>query len=152
NFAVHKPANVTHEQACGVPASFLAMYLAFEWAGVGPGERILIPAATGTNALVAVQLARLAGAEVIATAGSPAKVEFLAGIGIPDAIDYGRADVVEEVRRRTGGRGVDVVVNTLGGDAIQQGLRTLAPEGRYVELAVFGLQASRSLDLSGLVD
>src|SRR5206468_9355521 len=72
NFAVHKPANVTHEQACGVPASFLAMYLAFEWAGVGPGERILIPAATGTNALVAVQLARLAGAEVIATAGSPA--------------------------------------------------------------------------------
>ena len=152
DFVVHKPASISHEQACGFPAAFLAMYLAFEWAQVRAGERVLIPAATGTNALVAVQLAGLAGAEVIATAGSRRKVDFLTGIGVRDAIDYQRADVVAEVRDRTQGRGVDVVINTLGGQAIQQGLSVLAPEGRYVEIAVFGLQTSGPLDLSRLVD
>lgn len=152
SFVVRKPANVSHEEACGFPAAFLAMYLAFEWAQVRSGERVLIPAATGTNALIAVQLAQLAGAEVVATAGSPAKVDYLAGIGVPDAIDHERADVVAEVLGRTGGRGVDVVINTLGGRAIQQGLSVLAPEGRYVEIAVFGLQSSGPLDLSRLVD
>ncbi len=152
NFAVRKPANISHEEACGFPAAFLAMYLAFEWAQVRAGERVLVPGATGTNALIAVQLAQLAGAEVVATAGSPAKVDFLAGIGMREAIDHERADVVAEVLARTGGRGVDVVINTLGGRAIQQGLSVLAPEGRYVEIAVFGLQSSGPLDLSRLVD
>ncbi|WP_432103583.1 SDR family NAD(P)-dependent oxidoreductase [Streptomyces sp. bgisy091] len=152
NFAVRKPANITHEEACGFPVAFLAMYLAFERAGVRPGERVLIPAATGTNGLVAVQLAQLAGAEIVATAGSQHKIDHLARMGVGDAIDHQRHDVVEEVLRRTGGRGVDVVVNTLGDGATQQGLNVLAPEGRYVEIAVFGLQSSGGLDLSRLVD
>ncbi|MFF3781142.1 SDR family NAD(P)-dependent oxidoreductase [Streptomyces sp. NPDC001933] len=152
NFAVRKPANVTHEEACGFPVAFLAMCLAFERAGVQPGERVLIPAATGTNGLVAVQLAQSAGAEIIATAGAQHKLDHLARMGVRDAIDHQRQDVVSEVLRRTGGRGVDVVVNTLGDGATQQGLNVLAPEGRYVEIAVFGLQASGGIDLSRLVD
>ncbi|MFF0487657.1 ACP S-malonyltransferase [Nocardia sp. NPDC004068] len=152
DFVVAKPPQVSHEQACGFPVAFLAMYLAFERAAVQPGDRVLIPSATGTNGLIAIQLARLAGAEVIATASTAHKIEYLRGLGITDAIDHRRTDVVSEVLRRTSGAGVDVVVNTQGGNAIQQGLDVLAPEGRYVETAVFGLQATAGLDLSHLVD
>ncbi|MEG8178092.1 ACP S-malonyltransferase [Nocardia terpenica] len=152
DFVVAKPDNVSHEQACGFPVAFLAMYLAFERAGVRPGDKVLIPAATGTNGLVAVQLARLAGARVVATAGGQHKIDYLTRMGVPDAIDHSRADVVSEVLRRTDGVGVDVVINTRGGSATQEGLRVLAPEGRYVEIAVFGLQSSGGLDLSRLVD
>ncbi|WP_053913132.1 SDR family NAD(P)-dependent oxidoreductase [Streptomyces sp. TP-A0875] len=151
-FVVHKPARLTHEEACGMPVAFLAMWLAFERAGVRAGDRVLIRAATGTNGLVAVQLARAAGAEVIATAGGPRKVAHLAGMGVTDPIDHERYDVVEEVRRRTGGAGADVVVNTLGNGATQEGLDLLAPDGRYVEIAVFGLQAAGGLDLSRMID
>ncbi|HWM05836.1 MAG TPA: zinc-binding dehydrogenase, partial [Actinophytocola sp.] len=151
DFVVAKPPNVSHEEACGFPVAFLAMYLAFERAAVRAGERVLIPAATGTNGLIAVQLAQLAGAEVVATAGAPHKIEYLARLGVPDAIDHEREDVVAEVLRRTGGTGVDVVVNTLG-EATQQGLNVLAPDGRYVEIAVLGLTTGRGLDLSRLVD
>ncbi|NUR60148.1 MAG: zinc-binding dehydrogenase, partial [Catenulispora sp.] len=152
NLAVHKPAGLSHEEACGLPVAFLAMNLALERAAVAPGERVLIPSATGTNGLMAVQLAQHLGAEVIATAGSPRKVEFLAGLGVADAIDHSAGDVAEQVLRRTGGRGVDVVVNTQGGDALQTGINLLAPDGRYVEIAVFGLQSSGRVDLSHLVD
>ncbi|GAA2614045.1 SDR family NAD(P)-dependent oxidoreductase [Streptomyces axinellae] len=152
DFAVAKPAHVSHEAACGFLVPFLAMYLAFERAAVRPGERVLVPAATGTTGLIAVQLAGLAGAEVIATAGGEHKIAHLAGLGVREAIDHRHADVVGEVLRRTGGVGVDVVVNTLGDGAAQQGIDVLAPDGRYVEIAVFGLQASSGPDLSRLVD
>ncbi|MFI8356845.1 SDR family NAD(P)-dependent oxidoreductase [Streptomyces cyaneofuscatus] len=151
-FVVRKPANLTHEEACGMPVAFLAMSLAFERAAVQPGERVLIRAATGTNGLMAVQLAQLAGAEIIATAGSRNKVDHLIAMGISDPIDHLTHDVVEEVLRRTEGRGVDVVINTLGNGATQEGLNLLAPDGRYVEIAVFGLQASGGLDLSRMVE
>ncbi|WP_152442612.1 SDR family NAD(P)-dependent oxidoreductase [Nocardiopsis kunsanensis] len=152
SFAVRKPSNVTHEEACGFPVGFLAMYLALERAGIREGEHVLVEAATGTNGLMAVQLAGIAGAEVIATAGSAAKVDFLAGLGLTDPIDHSRSDVAEQVMRRTGGRGVDVVVNTRADGALQRGIDLLAPEGRYVEIAVFGLQASGGVDLSRMVD
>ncbi len=151
-FVVRKPANLTHEEACGMPVAFLAMSLAFERAAVRPGERVLIRAATGTNGLMAVQLAQLAGAEIIATAGSRHKVDHLIAMGISDPIDHLAHDVVGEVLRRTEGRGVDVVINTLGNGATQEGLNLLAPDGRYVEIAVFGLQASGGLDLSRMVE
>jgi acyl transferase domain-containing protein/D-arabinose 1-dehydrogenase-like Zn-dependent alcohol dehydrogenase/acyl carrier protein len=152
SFVVAKPASVSHEEACGFPVAFLAMYLAFERARPLEGERVLIPAATGTNGLIAVQLAQLAGAEVIATAGGPRKVDHLAAMGVHEVIDHNQVDFAEEVLRRTGGHGVDVVVNALGDGALQKGLNVLAPDGRYVEIAVFGLQSSGAVDLSRLVD
>jgi len=151
-FVVRKPANVTHEQACGFPVAFLAMYLAFERARPEAGESVLIPAATGTNGLLAVQLAQLAGAEVIATAGGGHKIDHLASLGVADAIDHSQVDFADEVLRRTGGRGVDVVINALGDGALQKGLNVLAPDGRYIEIAVFGLQSSGGVDLSRLMD
>ena len=152
SFVVRKPANISHEEACGFPVAFLAMYLALERAAVVAGDRVLIPSATGTLGLMAVQLAKLSGARVLATAGTQRKVDFLSSLGVDDAINYRDVELVEEVRRRTGGEGVDVVIDTVGGDVMQQCLSVVAPEGRYVEIAVFGLQASGGVDLSRFVE
>jgi acyl transferase domain-containing protein/NADPH:quinone reductase-like Zn-dependent oxidoreductase/acyl carrier protein len=152
NFVVKKPRNVSHEEACGFPVAFLAMYLAFERAQVKKGERILIQAATGTNGLMAVQLAQLVGAEIFATVGSNRKVEFLKRMGIENTINHREVDFADEILRRTAGEGVDIVINTVSGETLQKGLDILAPEGRYVEIAVFGLQASKSVNLSRLID
>src|SRR5262249_37544599 len=105
SFVVQKPLNITHEEACGVPAAFLAMYLALEKAEVKKGEKVLIQAATGTNGLIAVQLAQLMGAEVIATAGSPAKLAFLERMGVAHAVNYLRSDFADAVRQCTNGYG-----------------------------------------------
>lgn len=152
SFVVAKPRNVSHAEACGFPVAFLAMYLGFERANVQRGEKVLIQAATGTNGLVAVQLARAAGAEILATAGSAAKAEYLLELGVQHVIDYSKQDIAREVAALTGGRGVDVVISTMGGQFLQQGLDSLAPEGRYIELAVFGLQATGTVNLAHLVD
>ncbi|MFJ6215668.1 SDR family NAD(P)-dependent oxidoreductase [Streptomyces sp. NPDC092296] len=148
DFAVAKPASVPHEEACGVPAAHLTMSLAFDTARPRPGETVLITGATGNNGLIGVQLAQALGARVIATAGSPHKVEHLRSLGVYGAVDHRAEDVAARVRELTGGAGADVVVNTLGGDVIQQALRALGPNGRYVETAVFGLQSAGALDLS----
>lgn len=151
DFIVPKPASVPHEVACGVPAGYLAMSVALDLAGVRAGETVLITGASGNNGTIAAQLARRIGARVLGTASTPAKVAHLVGVGV-EGICHRDEDIVAAVARLTGDRGADVVINTLGGDAIQSGLRALAPNGRYVETAVFGLQAAGPLDLSSLVD
>lgn len=152
SLVVPKPDHLSHEEACGMPAAFLSMYIALEKAGIQPGDRVFIPAAAGTNGLIAVQLAHLAGAEVFASASTEEKLEALRQMGVNHLINHQKENVVTEILHRTGGRGVDIVINTIAGPSIQQGLNVLAPEGRYVEIAVFGLQTSGGLDLSRLVD
>lgn len=149
---VHKPPNVTHEEACGFPAAFLSTYMAFEKAQVTEHDTIYIPTATGTNGLVAVQLAQYIGADIYASAGFQHKLDYLQRLGVKHLINYQQEDVEETILQMTNQRGVDVVINTVAGESIQKGLNILAPEGRYVELAVFGLQSSEKLDLSNLVN
>jgi len=151
-FVVRKPKNVSFEDACGFPAAFIAMYLAFERAAVKRGERVLIQGATGSNGLIAVQLAQLAGAEIFATAGSPKKADFLTRMGVAHAINYREVDFAEEVLRCTDDEGVDIIIDVVGGEALKKGLSILAPDGRYVDLAVFGLQMSKEVDLSKLIN
>lgn len=152
DLAAKKPAHISFTDACGFPVAFLAMYLAFERAQVRAKERIFIQAATGTNGLIALQLARLLDAEIYATAGSPQKLEFLKQMGISQVFDHNDPNLAELVNRRTNNRGVDVVISTMGGAMLQTGLDVLAPEGRYVELAVFGLQAAKGVSLSRFVN
>ncbi|SIO84432.1 SDR family NAD(P)-dependent oxidoreductase [Nocardiopsis sp. JB363] len=152
DFVVRKPAGVSHEDACGLPAAHLAMSLALDTAGLRAGETVVITGAAGNNGLVAVQLARGRDARVIGTAGSPAKVEYLRSLGV-EALNYAEDDLPARLRELTGGAetGADVVINTLGGEAIQQAMRLVGPGGRYVETAVFGLRATGPLDLSAFV-
>lgn len=96
------------------------------------GETMLVHAGAGGVGSAAVQLAVAAGARVLATAGGPEKVEVCRKMGAELAIDYTAGDFVDPVKDATGGRGVDVVVDPVGGDVFDRSLRCLAWEGRLV--------------------
>ncbi|WP_067470167.1 type I polyketide synthase [Actinomadura macra] len=123
-------------QAATVPVAYLtAWYGLVDLAGVGAGESVLVHAATGGVGMAAVQIARYLGAEVYATA-SPGKHAVLERMGVDEthrasSRDLGFEDVV---RRATGGRGVDVVLNSLAGEFTDASLRLLADGGRFVEM------------------
>ncbi|MEJ2694269.1 MAG: beta-ketoacyl synthase N-terminal-like domain-containing protein, partial [Candidatus Thiodiazotropha sp.] len=151
HLVVVKPDNVSPEEACAFPVVFLTVHQVFERARPQAGEKVLIQTAAGGVGLIAVQMALEAGAEVFATAGSSAKLDYLRKLGVHHVINYRQEDFAERIRELTNGEGVDVVVNTLAGDAIQKGLDILAPWGRYVEIAMTALKFSAKLDLSRLV-
>nr|BAP05590.1 CalB [uncultured Candidatus Entotheonella sp.] len=145
-----KSANLSFEEACSLPIVTLTMLHAFRKADLQPGERILIQTAAGGVGLAAVQLAQHAGAEIYATAGSQAKLDYLRDLGVPHLINYRESDFEAELLRLTGGEGVDVVINTLSGDSIQKGLNCLRQGGRYIEIAMAALKSTRSVDISVL--
>jgi acyl transferase domain-containing protein/acyl carrier protein len=130
-----KPPNLSAEEAASIPIAFLtAEYALGHLARLGRGERVLIHAAAGGVGLAAVQLAQRAGAEVFATASSPAKRDFLSSLGVRHVMNSRSLDFAGEVRSRTGGEGVDVVLNSLAGEFIPKSLHTLRPRGRFVEI------------------
>ncbi|MEV0408779.1 SDR family NAD(P)-dependent oxidoreductase [Actinoallomurus sp. NPDC050550] len=123
-------------EAAGVPVAFLtAWYGLVDLGGLRAGESVLIHAATGGVGMAAVRIARHLGAEVFATAG-PGKQQVLAEMGIDEAHRASSRDLAFEdvVRRATGGRGVDVVLNALAGEFTDASLRLLAGGGRFIEM------------------
>ncbi|QPI60283.1 SDR family NAD(P)-dependent oxidoreductase [Streptomyces malaysiensis subsp. malaysiensis] len=130
------PAGWTDAQAASVPVAFLtAWYGLVELGGLQAGESVLIHAATGGVGMAAVRIARHLGAEVYATA-SPGKHTVLEEMGIDEAHRASSRDLdFEEVfRGATGGRGVDVVLNSLAGPFVDASLRLLAESGRLMEM------------------
>lgn len=101
-------------------------------ARVEPGETVLIWGIGGGVALAALQIARLIGAQTIVTSGSDAKLEASLALGADVALNHREADVVAEVRKHTGGRGADVVVDSVGEQTWQHSLRSLRRGGRLV--------------------
>ncbi len=98
-----------------------------------PGESVLVQAAAGGVGTLAVQLARLMGAgRVIGTASNEQKLDLVRRLGADAAINYTQDDWVEQVKKATGGRGVDIVLEVVGGDVAGQALQCLAPFGRLV--------------------
>ena len=97
-----------------------------------PGEALLVHAGAGGVGSAAIQLGKVAGAEVIATAGSDEKVEICRKLGADHAINYKTQDFVEEVKRITDGRGADVVFDPVGGDVYDRSTKCIAFEGRIV--------------------
>lgn len=149
---VLKPAGVSFEEACAFPVVFMTMRRAFDIAALRRGDTILIQSAAGGTGLVGVQLAQSIGAEVFATAGSAEKLEYLARMGVRHLVNYRTENFESRLRDMTGGRGLDVVVNTLSGEDARKSLNLLAPGGRYVELAMTRIKSASRLDLSRLVD
>jgi len=130
-----KPRGLTLEEAVTVPVAFLTADYALNHIGrLRRGERVLIQAASGGVGLAAVQIAQIAGAEVFASAGNPEKRDLLRGWGVPHVLDSRSPAFADDIRRLTAGRGVDVVLNSLAGEAIAQGLSILAPYGRFLEI------------------
>ncbi|AFY89105.1 non-ribosomal peptide synthetase [Chroococcidiopsis thermalis] len=130
-----KPIHLSLEAAATIPVAFMTAYYALITLGrLSKGDRILIHAATGGVGLAAVQIAQWIGAEIFATAGNPEKQEFLRSLGIEHIMNSRSLAFAEEVMQRSIGKGVDVVLNSLGGEAISKNLKILAPYGRFLEL------------------
>ncbi|MFM8719377.1 MAG: SDR family NAD(P)-dependent oxidoreductase, partial [Chthoniobacterales bacterium] len=129
------PGGITPEQAATTPVVFMtAWHSLVNVARLRAGEKILVHAGAGGVGMAAIQIAHHLGAEVIASAGSPGKRALLNTLGVAHVIDSRRGDFAEEVKRLTGGRGVDVVLNALAAEAIPMGLSCLAEFGRFIEI------------------
>jgi acyl transferase domain-containing protein/NADPH:quinone reductase-like Zn-dependent oxidoreductase/SAM-dependent methyltransferase/acyl carrier protein len=129
------PAALSFEQAATLPVVFMTAWHALQnVARMRKGERILVHAGAGGVGMAAIQIAHYLGAQVIATAGSPAKRALLETLGVRHLIDSRRADFADAVMELTGRRGVDVVLNALAGEAIPMGLSCLAEFGRFIEI------------------
>jgi NADPH:quinone reductase-like Zn-dependent oxidoreductase len=127
------PENLTFEQASAFPLTFLtAWHMLITRAGLKPGERVLVVAAGSGVGVAAVQIAKLAGAFVIATAGTDEKCEKAKALGADAVINHSRENIAEKVRELTDGRGVDVVFEHVGPAVFEQCLRSLAKGGRLV--------------------
>jgi len=112
------------------------------------GETVVVHAAAGGVGTIAVQLAKRAGATVLATASSPERLERLGGLGLDHGIDYTATDFVEAVRTLTDGRGADVIVDSVGGSNLQRSLHCLAYRGRCVTFGDAGRETPSTLDIS----
>jgi NADPH:quinone reductase-like Zn-dependent oxidoreductase len=143
------PENLSWEQAAAVPVVFLtAWHMLVTRARLAPGEDCLVIGAGSGVGSVAVQLARMLGARVIATAGSEAKLERARALGAHDVVNHRTADVAAEVRRLTGKKGVEVVFEHVGGRIFEQCVAALARNGRLVTCgATIGNQVSLDLNL-----
>lgn len=132
---VPKPAGWSFEAAATIPIAFFTVYYALHrLAQLQAGERILIHGAAGGVGIAAIQLAKHNGAEIFATAGSAEKRDFVRMLGADHVMDSRSLAFADEILELTGGQGVDVVLNSLAGEAINRNLRVLRPFGRFLEL------------------
>jgi len=129
------PERLNFEEAATIPIAFLTAYHALHYLGrMSRRERVLIHSATGGVGLAAVQLAQQAGAEVFATAGTAEKRELLRALGIRHVFDSRSLAFADQVLEATDGAGVDIILNSLSGEAIPKGLAVLADHGRFLEI------------------
>ncbi|WP_413232733.1 sulfolipid-1 biosynthesis phthioceranic/hydroxyphthioceranic acid synthase [Mycolicibacterium sp. 050158] len=135
NLAVSIPEDLPDAAAAAVPSAHAtAWYSLHDLARIGTGDKVLIHSATGGVGLAAVAIAKAAGADIYATAGTPAKRQMLHDMGIAHVYDSRTIDFAEQIRRDTDGYGVDVVLNSLPGAAQRAGLELLTFGGRFVEI------------------
>lgn len=129
------PAGWTHETAATVPTVFFTAWYALKHlARLGRGERLLVHGAAGGVGIAAIQIARYLGATVFATAGSDEKRDFLRLLGVEHVHDSRSLTFADEILAATGGQGVDVVLNSLAGEAMRRSIGLLRPFGRFLEL------------------
>lgn len=132
---VAKPARLTFEEAAAIPTVFVTdWYALHHLARLARGERLLVHSAAGGVGLAAIQMARWIGAEVYATVGTPEKREFIQALGVQHILNSRSLEFADELLKLTGGEGVDVILNSLAGEAIPKGLSVLRPLGRFIEL------------------
>lgn len=144
----HKPARLSHEEAATIPIAFLTAYYALcELARVVEGERVLIHAAAGGVGLAAVQICQAVGAEIFATAGSDEKRDFLRSLGVEHVMNSRSLEFADEIARITDGRGVDVVLNSLPGEAISKSIESLGAYGRFLEIGKTDIYQNRAIGL-----
>ncbi|MEO8752515.1 MAG: NAD(P)H-quinone oxidoreductase [Casimicrobiaceae bacterium] len=141
-FCLPLPPGLTLRDAACVPENYFTVwYNLFDRIHFAAGESVLIHGGTSGIGLTAIQLCKAFGATVFATAGSAEKVAFCEKMGADHGIDYRTQDFSAEVWRITAKRGVDVVLDMVGGDYIERNLKSMAVEGRLAQIAF--LKSSR---------
>ncbi|WP_439580484.1 NAD(P)H-quinone oxidoreductase [Elioraea sp.] len=142
------PEGYDHLRAAALPETYFTVWAnLFQRGGLAKGEAVLIHGGSSGIGTTAIQLAREFGARVFATAGNVDKCTACLRLGAEAAIDYNAQDFVEEVKRLTDGRGVDVVLDMVGGDYIARNLRCLALDGRLIQIAFLQGSKVRDFDL-----
>ena len=133
------PRELTDIEAASLPETFFTVWSnVFDRARLAAGETFLVQGGTSGIGVTAIQMAKAAGAIVIATAGSDDKCAACVALGADHAINYKSHDFVEEVKRITNGRGVDVILDMVAGAYVARELKCLAEDGRLVIIAVQG--------------
>jgi phthiocerol/phenolphthiocerol synthesis type-I polyketide synthase C len=147
--AAIKPTSLGFDAAATLPVAYLTAWYALEHlARLERGERVLIHSASGGVGMAAIQLARRSGAEIFATAGSADKRRALEALGVRHVFDSRTLHFADAILERTGGEGVDVVLNSLTGPAIARSLSLLRPFGRFVEIGKRDIYADSKLAMA----
>lgn len=133
------PAGLSDIEAASLPETFFTVWSnVFDRGRLQAGETLLVQGGTSGIGVTAIQLARAMGATVIVTAGSDEKCAACLALGAHHAINYKTQDFVEEAKRITAGKGVDVVLDMVAGDYVAREVECLAEDGRLVIIAVQG--------------
>ena len=142
------PDSVSFESAATLPVVFFTAWYALKHlANIQPGERLLIHGAAGGLGMAAIQIANHLGAEIFATAGSDEKRDFLALSGVTHVYNSRDCSFVNKILADTKGEGIDVVINSLAGEAMRQSIALLRPFGRFLELGKRDFVENTSLGL-----
>jgi acyl transferase domain-containing protein/thioesterase domain-containing protein/acyl carrier protein len=145
---VAKPASLSHIEAAAVPIAYLTAYHALvKLADLQPGERLLIHAAAGGVGVAAIDIAQQIGAEIYATAGSEEKHAYLRELGVEHIYSSRSLDFYDQILADTHRDGVDVVLNSLPGEAITKSLKLLRAYGRFLEIGKIDIYQNRMLGL-----
>jgi NADPH:quinone reductase len=136
NAAMAKPAGLSFEDAAAIPETFYTVWHnVFERGALKAGEKFLIHGGSSGIGVTAIQLTKAFGATVFATAGSADKCAACVKLGADRAIDYTKEDFAEIIKADTAGKGVDVILDMVGGDYIERNIKSLADDGRLINIA-----------------
>jgi NADPH2:quinone reductase len=133
------PDGMSMIEAGGIPETFFTVWTnVFDRGGLQPGETLLIHGGSSGIGTTAIQLAREFGSRVVVTAGSDAKCQACIDLGAERAINYRNEDFVAVTKELTGGKGVNVILDMVGGDYVQRNIDSMAVDGRIVQIAWLG--------------
>jgi phthiocerol/phenolphthiocerol synthesis type-I polyketide synthase C len=142
------PSGISFEEGATIPTAFMtAHYALCHIAHLARGERVLIHGAAGGVGMAAIAIARRCGAEIFGSAGSSEKRDLLKLLGVDHVLDSRSLTFADEIMRLTKGEGVDVVLNSLAGEALARNFRVLKPFGRYLEIGKRDIYANRKVGL-----
>jgi len=148
---MRKPERLSWEQAAAVPVSYITAWeMIYQYGKLKSGETLLVMGASSGAGVASIQLAKVIGARTIGTSGSQQKLDRLKAIGLDVGIATRKPDFAEAVKQATDGRGVDLVINGVGGSVFAECLRTLAFRGRLATVGYVDNVFKAEIDLSAV--
>jgi len=149
--AIPVPPNLTWEEAGAIPLTFMVVHdMLVAQGGLKAGEWLLVTGVSAGVGVAALQAAKAIGAKVIGTSGSGGKLQKLKAIGLDVGVETRKPDFYDAVMKATGGKGVDLVVNNVGGSVFAECIRTLAFQGRLATVGYLDRVMKAELDIDAL--